>query len=115
MEKAILNSYVINDNHNVYYSYDNNFFELISFRITDNLMETIWSIVRRCLDKYAMPPELLIIPFVQYNYFICKKDEIFPGWDMFSLDHIIKNTTGYDIKTMVVVPDYLKDRVKPVI
>ena len=113
MKKAILNSDVINDNNNIYYSYDNNFFELISVEIVGNLMEAIWSIVRRCLDKYATPPGLLIIPFMQYNNFICKKDEIFPGWEMFSLDHIIKHTTGYDIKTIVMVPDYLKDKVRP--
>lgn len=111
--KAVMNSDVVNDEYSIYYSFDDNYFELFKQDINGTLIDAIWMAIKKCESIKGFAPDLLIIPFAQYNNFIVDKDNLFPGFEMQSLSYIIKQTTRYDIKIIVMVPDYLKEKVKP--
>lgn len=114
MKKTLLNSDVINSCDHVYFSLEDNYFEMAAFNIEGDLIESINKGYRELCDMGYIT-SVLFIPFAPYNNFTIVKDEKYPFFECKSLNEILKEIYNINMNIVVLIPDCLKDKCKPTV
>lgn len=116
MEKVLLNSDVINSCDHIYFNLEGNFFEMATFSIENDLIESINKAYKE-LRNMGYITNTLFIPFAPYNNFVIQKDKKYPfiDFDCKSLDEMLKEIFNININIIVLIPDCLKNKCKPTI
>ena len=106
MERAMLNSDMINDEEHLYFSTKDNYFEFLRFPISDKLVYSINDSMQEIQNMYGEMPTDVFIPFIPYNNFVVTKsnDEFL---DMLNLGDLLYTK----IQIHIMVPDILKKRI----
>ena len=105
MEKAVMNTDMINDNDNIYLS-ANNGFEFYKYPITIGLFLSLYTVMEEHLKSHPCPTSVFI-PFVAYNNF----EKVADTQLSFSFHNYMDSMRGTSFHYMI--PDCVKDLVKP--
>lgn len=111
IEKAFLNSDMINDNEHIYFACDDNMFEYYKFPIKNNLIDSIEIAVKE-LKKRGINYNDVYIPFIIYsNTGLAHTKSIDFKMGIVSFIDLL-GTKGIKLNYHVMIPDILKDNVK---
>ena len=105
MEKAVINTDMINDNDNIYLS-ANNGFEFYKYPITRDLFLSLNAVMEEH-NKSHPRPDSVFIPFVAYNNF----EKVADTQLSLSFHNYMDSMRGTSFHYMI--PDCVKDLVKP--
>lgn len=103
MKKVLFTSDMVNDNDNVYIPIKGNAYELCAYPLRGDFITCIFEIIKSYRNAYNSNPNVIYIPFIQYNIFF--KDATFEKESYF--DGIIESY-GIYIPIQIMIPDSLK-------
>ena len=106
MEKAMMNTDMINDNDNIYIS-ANNGFEFYKYPIVGDLFFSLNAAIDEYRKSYSCPTSVFV-PFIAYNNF----EKVADTYLSLSFHNYMGNMRNTSFHFMV--PDCIKDKVKPI-
>jgi len=115
MKKVLLNSDTINNSEHIYFNIDGNFFELYSFDIHGEIIDSIVNSINE-LNMNGYQPSIVFIPFIPfipYSDFSITNDYEYLRLDRLNLEEMLIDIYGISISIIITVPDQLKNVLLP--